>query len=32
VVVGEPIDCIGETAKAVNEKAEAWIRATLASV
>jgi 1-acyl-sn-glycerol-3-phosphate acyltransferase len=29
VVVGAPIDCAGETAKAVNEKAEDWIRATL---
>lgn len=29
VVIGEPIDCAGETAKAVNEKAEEWIRATL---
>lgn len=29
VVIGEPIDCAGETAKAVNERAEDWIRATL---
>jgi 1-acyl-sn-glycerol-3-phosphate acyltransferase len=32
VVVGKPIDCAGETAKAVNEKAEAWIRATLSDL
>lgn len=29
VVIGEPIDCAGKTPKAVNEKAEGWIRATL---
>jgi 1-acyl-sn-glycerol-3-phosphate acyltransferase len=31
VVVGKPIDCAGDTAKGVNEKAESWIRATLES-
>jgi 1-acyl-sn-glycerol-3-phosphate acyltransferase len=29
VVIGEPIDCADATPKAVNEKAEDWIRATL---
>lgn len=29
LVIGEPIDCVGETAKSVNEKAEDWIRETL---
>lgn len=32
LVVGDPIDCAGETPKTVNEKAEAWIRTTLAGL
>jgi 1-acyl-sn-glycerol-3-phosphate acyltransferase len=32
VVIGEPIDCVGDTAKKVNEKAEIWIRTTLVSL
>ncbi len=32
VVVGDPIDCAGDTPKGVNEKAEQWIRSTLATL
>lgn len=32
VVIGDPIDCAGDTPKAVNQKAEEWIRSTLATL